>query len=281
MSIAIAKGENEKISPLIEEGKLSNKLLIQEILTKNQNISLSFFEKAFENIPKDSRWNKEGNFLEIIQNHIDENLFDQKNYSEENYETTDVETDNSKNFHPENTENIATQTENLPPENFSENPQTKAHAHETLPQIDNPNSVTVFVSKERPLPDGFIPKGLVTLNNSPYLSVTASDKRLRDIAARNVESLARDFQNTFGTKFTIMSAYRSYDYQLDLNKKKPDSVLRGSLAKAGTSEHQTGLAFDMFGVNNADFKKGGKYEKYYEWMKENAHKYGFTQSYQH
>ena len=48
-------------------------------------------------------------------------------------------------------------------------------------------------------------------------------------------------------------------------------------AKPGYSEHQTGLAVDVMGSNN-DYNKF-EYTKEFEWMKSNAHLYGFILRY--
>ena len=74
----------------------------------------------------------------------------------------------------------------------------------------------------------------------------------------------------------IASGFRSKDYQQDLYDDADDTSL---LAKAGCSEHHTGLAFDLkiFTAKKAtiDLRAGE-----YEWITENCHKYGFVRRYQ-
>lgn len=78
------------------------------------------------------------------------------------------------------------------------------------------------------------------------------------------------------------SAYRSYETQLGLyNSYKNQNGLEWAdkwSARAGHSEHQTGLALDV-GVKNEYVL--GKFEssKEFTWMKENAHLYGFILRY--
>lgn len=80
----------------------------------------------------------------------------------------------------------------------------------------------------------------------------------------------------------IVSAYRSFDHQQQL--KGEFSTVYGSGANAfsadqGYSEHQLGTTLDL-----TTPEIGGTYESFaqtdaYEWLLDNAHKYGFTLSY--
>ena len=79
----------------------------------------------------------------------------------------------------------------------------------------------------------------------------------------------------------ITSAYRDYDYQEKLwknysnqkGKKWADSVA----ARAGYSEHQTGLSLDIvtYGSTMDNFESTDEFK----WLSENAHKYGFILRY--
>lgn len=82
----------------------------------------------------------------------------------------------------------------------------------------------------------------------------------------------------------IISGYRSSNYQITifkknfLNKNEPTEIelnlrLKYS-APAGFSEHHTGFAIDINSVEN-DFA----FTKEYEWLKNNANKYGFENSF--
>lgn len=82
----------------------------------------------------------------------------------------------------------------------------------------------------------------------------------------------------------IISGYRSSDYQVSIFKKKftvKDSPTLSELemrlkfsAPPGFSEHHTGLAIDINSVED-DFAM----TKEYEWLKNNAHKFGFENSF--
>ncbi len=78
----------------------------------------------------------------------------------------------------------------------------------------------------------------------------------------------------FGLKLWIASGFRSYEYQDKLYNKyaSEDGVESADTysARAGHSEHQTGLAFDLntVTIDFADTKEG-------KWINENCYKYGF------
>lgn len=73
-----------------------------------------------------------------------------------------------------------------------------------------------------------------------------------------------------GKKFSINSSYRSYKTQTALS----EHCKKNHCAEAGSSEHQAGLALDL-GVNGKSLD-----QKSLSWLKENAHKRGFHQTYQ-
>ena len=74
-----------------------------------------------------------------------------------------------------------------------------------------------------------------------------------------------------------MSTYRSYDYQTNLynryvaqdGKENADTYS----GRPGHSEHQTGLAADVY--NKTETYTNFERTKEYQWMQEHAHEYGF------
>jgi D-alanyl-D-alanine carboxypeptidase len=89
--------------------------------------------------------------------------------------------------------------------------------------------------------------------------------------------MSNDFFNELWEKIIIVSAYRSYDYQKWI---KAWWCLDNLCAKAWYSEHQTWLAVDLWDAsNNEIWKKSKNFMKYYEWLNNNAYKYGFTNTY--
>ena len=77
------------------------------------------------------------------------------------------------------------------------------------------------------------------------------------------------------------SGYRSYSYQNTLynNRVKSDGLeyANQTAAKAGYSEHQTGLAIDITKNKRPDYLDSNDIE--FKWLMENAHKYGFILRY--
>jgi len=142
--------------------------------------------------------------------------------------------------------------------------------------IDNPNDILVLTNKKRKLENSYIPNDLTLLS----LKFSHSDKYLRKEAAINFEKLSLD-ASKLGYTIIAVSTYRSYDYQEKLFsnyvKNKGYEYASNCCAKAGFSEHQTGLAVDVEGSNH-DYDN---FEdcKEFNWMKNNAHKYGFILRY--
>jgi D-alanyl-D-alanine carboxypeptidase len=90
--------------------------------------------------------------------------------------------------------------------------------------------------------------------------------------------MAKAFYNDFKENIAVVSAYRSYKYQVSIKSGWcPDNLC----AKAGFSEHQSGLAVDLWEASTEyNWKTDPKLKKYYKWLEENAYKYGFHNTYQ-
>ena len=87
--------------------------------------------------------------------------------------------------------------------------------------------------------------------------------------------------NQEGMTIIAMSTYRSYDYQAGLYNRyvtrDGQEAADTYSARPGHSEHQTGLAADIYNgkVSYTNFEN----TKEFTWMQENAHKYGFILRY--
>ena len=136
----------------------------------------------------------------------------------------------------------------------------------------NLNKETILVNKYYYLDENYVPNNLEKINNQYALDNMKLVKEAKDA----FEKLSKD---ALKEKLNIiaMSAYRSYSYQVDLynryaksdGKEKADTYS----GRAGHSEHQTGLAVDVYNkkVPYTSFEN----TKEYDWMMKNAHKYGF------
>lgn len=148
--------------------------------------------------------------------------------------------------------------------------------YENIKEIEKPNNIVVLVNKNNVLPNNYVPNDL-RLINTRY---AYDNKYLREEAAINFENLSLD-ASLLGYRIIATSAFRDYEYQGKLfNDYVSSKGLNYALlcsAKPGHSEHQTGLSVDVEGSN----KDYDEFEKAIEfnWMKENAHKYGFILRY--
>ena len=140
----------------------------------------------------------------------------------------------------------------------------------------NPTSLLVLANKYNSLSSSYVPSDLEVIN-SKYAGGTQT---LRHDAKIAFEKLASDARNA-GYNIYAMSTYRSYDYQRTLynNYSARDGVANADRysARPGHSEHQTGLAVDVADSSLEYFNFG--FKKEFDWMKENAYRYGFILRY--
>jgi D-alanyl-D-alanine carboxypeptidase len=134
-----------------------------------------------------------------------------------------------------------------------------------------------FVSVGVPLSDvQYVPADLVPLLSSESLRIQG-DKVLRKEATEQLYQLSLAFYEVFKKPLVVVSAYRSYQYQK--NQIAESCKQTRYCAREGESEHQLGLAVDVFEATNEEqFLE--KYSEVYEWLVANAWKRGFHQSYQ-
>lgn len=111
-----------------------------------------------------------------------------------------------------------------------------------------------------------------------YIIDTKGNAQMRATAAKQFEAMAEQFYQDMGEKIVVVSSYRSYTYQAGIKSRGcPDNLC----AKAGHSEHQSGLTADLWSASSdAYWKSSPRLMSYYKWLAENAHNYGFHNSYQ-
>ena len=125
----------------------------------------------------------------------------------------------------------------------------------------------------------YVPLDLVEISSSWGIQ-SMKDILLRKEVNRALQEMARDFDLSFSQSLIVVSGYRSYDYQRWIETRSPKCITDGYCARAGHSEHQSGLAVDLFETSNQEtFLSNEKYKTYFDWLKENAYKYGFINSY--
>lgn len=140
--------------------------------------------------------------------------------------------------------------------------------HETI----NLNKINILVNKHNYLKEDYVPENLKSLSSTYALS----NMKMVEEAANAFESLSKDASKE-NYKIIAMSTYRSYEYQVDLYNKYVKSDGKDAAdtysGRPGNSEHQTGLAVDVY--NQTETYTNFEKTKEYNWMQENAYKYGF------
>jgi len=141
------------------------------------------------------------------------------------------------------------------------------------------DSIHYIANKKHALPNDYEPEDLVYLDVR-YIS---SKKQLRKAAADALKQMFEAAEKD-GYYLSVGSAYRSYTSQVRIYK---NCVVTGgqeeadrSCAKAGYSEHQTGLAVDLTTSDVQCYLKQcfGELDEG-KWLYENAHRFGFVLRY--
>lgn len=136
----------------------------------------------------------------------------------------------------------------------------------------NLNTKYILVNKYNYLLNDYVPENLVKINNQYALN----NMQLVDYAKEAFEEMAAAAKKE-NLSIIAMSTYRSYEYQLNLynqyakqdGKEKADTYS----GRPGYSEHQTGLAVDVY--NGKETYTNFEVTEEFKWMQENAYKYGF------
>lgn len=134
------------------------------------------------------------------------------------------------------------------------------------------NQSFILVNKYYYLSEDYIPQNLEEINTKYALN----GMKLVNYAKEAFEKMSSDAQKE-GLSIIAMSTYRSYKYQVNLyNRYKQQDgkkIADTYSARAGFSEHQTGLAVDVYNEKK-DYTDFENTEEFI-WMQKNAYKYGF------
>lgn len=144
--------------------------------------------------------------------------------------------------------------------------------YENTEKATNLDTNLVLVNKYNYLEKDYIPKKLEPISSNYALG----NMKLVNSAKVAFESLASDAKKE-KLKIIAMSTYRSYGYQVNLYnryvKEDGEKAADTYSGRPGYSEHQTGLAVDVF--NDIETYTNFERTKEFEWMQEHAHEYGF------
>lgn len=139
---------------------------------------------------------------------------------------------------------------------------------------------TLLVNKHYLLDKDYIPDDLVNVSQN-YAWGEVGSQKVR-VVAYNAFLDMWNAANEEGYYLMINSSYRSYeDQEIVYNNYKNSSGERFAdsiAARPGSSEHQTGLALDIFSKTNTNKNTFSQTDEA-KWLKENAHNYGFILRY--
>ncbi len=159
------------------------------------------------------------------------------------------------------------------------NPDEGAAADAASGEADG---LLLLVNPWTPLPEDFLPGELVPVQNDQ-----AVDAR----AYPDLQDMLQDMSQA-GLSPLICSSYRSQERQQELYDNKVQRVMAEGVsleaaqaeaarwvARPGTSEHQTGLAVDIVSLSNQMLDETQESTPEFQWLAENAWKYGFILRY--
>lgn len=152
--------------------------------------------------------------------------------------------------------------------------------------VSNPSDILVLVNKQNALPMDYVPADLVVPDVPMAFSDTSLDKaHLRVEAATALEDLFAAAEAD-GMELTMVSGYRSAERQEELFEEEvakdgSEEEAAMTVARPGTSEHQTGLAVDVSSPNyDNQLNTGFGETPEGTWLAKHAHEYGFIIRYE-
>lgn len=172
---------------------------------------------------------------------------------------------------------------------------------------ENAKDYLILANKQNALVKNYTPSNLISLQSELDIPSKNASLQLNKNAAYALQAMLKamiadgvagvylaeeDAKKPTDSLF-VTSAYRSYDYQETLyNGYVSDFIGQGfseeeakakaseTSARAGESEHQTGLCFDFITDSmNGNLDESFENTAAFEWLKKNAHLYGFILRY--
>lgn len=146
--------------------------------------------------------------------------------------------------------------------------------------VTNSDSIEVVVNKERSLKETYVPEDLVKITDVPTLLASKEVNQLRKPAAEALTKLVEAAKEELKIQLYARSGYRSYKTQESTYNGYVKSYGQAEAdkfsAKAGQSEHQTGLSMDI-SSESVNYLLSEEFGETVEgkWVAENAHKFGF------
>lgn len=147
--------------------------------------------------------------------------------------------------------------------------------------------IEVLVNRNNLLSSKYVPCNLVSLDDNKdnfhqYKNPCLKPMLRADILPDLFDMLEKAKKNGFC--IIVDSGYRAYDYQLEILEQKIEEFGEEKAyqfaALPGSSEHQTGLCFDIAYLYNGVYKyKVNENDEEIKWLINNSYKYGFILRY--
>lgn len=161
-------------------------------------------------------------------------------------------------------------------------PNVKTNFYGDIVTLTNPESTLALVNKNYALPEDYVPTDLVYLENTPLYAPGRNNEAnyLREIAAQALTEMFETAKQEQGYTLIARSGYRSYETQVGLYRHYVQTngqwYADAYSARAGHSEHQTGLTIDVTSRSvssglSATFGTSPEGQ----WVAQNCHKFGF------
>ena len=162
--------------------------------------------------------------------------------------------------------------------------ETDLTKYEQYMNPENAEEYLVLVNKTNTVDATFVPGTLTNVVDTR--DDGRATQKLQKTAAMALEAMFIELRAAGYDDVSVTSAYRAYDYQEELyngyikkemnaglSKEDAQKIVDTYSARPGTSEHQTGLCCDLHNLPGAD--KAFANEEAYDWLCENAWKFGF------
>ncbi len=165
------------------------------------------------------------------------------------------------------------------PEKPEEGPEAEKPGDQEIVMVEKPDAIDVLVNRKNNLSETYVPEDLVKLTDVPTVLANPEVNQLRKPAYEALKELFAVAKED-GYDLYARSGYRSYNTQVSLYSSYAANHGQEAAdtfsAKAGQSEHQTGLSMDITceAMNFLLDDTFGETEEG-KWVSENAHKYGF------
>ncbi|MCL2080294.1 MAG: M15 family metallopeptidase [Oscillospiraceae bacterium] len=141
--------------------------------------------------------------------------------------------------------------------------------------VPNLDSVTMLVNKHYRLPSDWMPENLINVYDSHFLQEEAAVHSLMLRESMIENELRIVFISTYRS---YSSAVNTYSYAIDRYGVAFSDL---NYARAGHSDHQTGLAIDLLHISPPSTLTGTNFQdtEEFKWLCENAHNFGFILRY--